>query len=138
MLAGYDHLLAAAQRLQWDAEAIELRDDRARVPALAASRHAQLTELVAGFWIAERAVAAQLEPFIAAAECHGPPAARACFAAQARDEARHARFFARVAREVLGLGDGEIRAAATAPVRELFESELPAVAQALACDAASG
>jgi ribonucleoside-diphosphate reductase beta chain len=135
VLAGFDHLIAAAQRLQWDERTIDLTADRGRVAALRPGERALLTELVAGFWVAERAVASELEPFIAAAATGGPAAARAAFARQARDEARHARFFARVADEVLALGaDDAIRAAAGAPVRELFESELPSAARALAAD----
>ena len=140
MLAGYDHLIAAARRLQWDAEAIDLTMDRARIPELPAQRRAQLTELIAGFWVAEHAVAAELTPFVAAAGDAGTgpadaDAARTCFALQARDEARHARFFARVAEEVLALGGADaVRGAATAPIRALFEDELPATARALAAD----
>ena len=132
MLAGYDHLIVAARRLQWDAEAIDLRADRARAAQLAPDDRALLVELVAGFWVAEHAVAAELAPFVAAAD---GDAARTCFALQARDEARHARFFARVADEVLALGDeAAARTAATPPIRALFEQELGATARALAAD----
>jgi ribonucleoside-diphosphate reductase beta chain len=135
VLAGYDHLIAAAQRLQWDEQAIDLTADRARVARLGKQDRALLTELVAGFWVAERAVACELQPFIAAATTGGPAAARVAFAQQARDEARHARFFSRVADEVLALGDDSaVRAAASRPVRALFETELPAAARALAAD----
>jgi ribonucleoside-diphosphate reductase beta chain len=119
MLAGYDHLLAAARRLQWDAEAIDLSADRVGGDAL-------ITDLVAGFLVAESAVAQELDPWIAAA---GDPAARECFAVQQRDERRHARFFERVADEVLGE-----RPAARPEIVELFARTLPATARALAAD----
>ena len=133
MLAGYDHLLAAARRLQWDADAIDLAPDRAGVRALAPPDRATLSELATGFWVAEHAVAAELEPFVVAAGAGS--AARACFAAQARDEARHAHFFDRVAREVLGMAPAAARAAAPAAIRELFEVGLPKAARTLAADA---
>ena len=130
MLAGYDHLLAAARRLRWDAEAIGLAGDAETASRLPAGERAQLTALVAGFWIAEHAVADELGPYVqaAGAEC----AARACFATQAEDEARHAHFFDRVAGEVLGLTDP----AASAPeaIATLFGTDLPAAAEALAAD----
>jgi ribonucleoside-diphosphate reductase beta chain len=122
MLAGYDHLLTAARRLQWDAEAIDLSADRA--PADRALR-----TLVAGFLIAERAVATELGPWIAAAD---DPQATACFAAQQRDERRHARFFQRVACEVL---DGVREDEAPPAIVRLFVETLPATARALAADA---
>jgi ribonucleoside-diphosphate reductase beta chain len=125
MLAGYDHLLAAARRLQWDAEAIDLTADRA-------GGGAALRELIAGFLVAEHAVAAELDPWIAAA---GDPLARECFAAQQRDERRHARFFERVATEVLDLDLSTACDAAPATIVELFEETLPATARSLAADA---
>jgi ribonucleoside-diphosphate reductase beta chain len=130
VLAGYDQLLAAARRLRWDAEAIDLGADRGGVAELPASVRETLTALVAGFRIAERAVAVELGPYVAA--CPEGSPARACFAVQAGDEARHARFFERVGAEVLGAAGP---AAAPAAVRRLFEHELPAVARALAADA---
>lgn len=133
VLAGYDHLLAAARRLQWDAEAIALARDRAALGALDASTRARLRTLVAGFVVAEHAVAAELEPFVAAAaELDPDPCARECFATQARDERRHARWFDRLAGELFGLDRPAARAAAPAAIRELFESELSATARALA------
>jgi ribonucleoside-diphosphate reductase beta chain len=131
MLAGYDHLLAAARRLQWDAEAIDLAADRPAADRLPAADRASVAELVTGFLVAEHAVAAELDPWIAAA---GDPLARECFAAQQRDELRHARFFARVATEVLGLDPATASAAAPATIRELFETTLPATARSLAAD----
>lgn len=124
MLAGYEHLLRAAQRLRWDEAAIDLRADAGAWAALEASRRASLGRLIAGFVVAEEAVAAALDPFVAASD---DPLVRACFAAQQADEERHARFFARVAREVAGVGAHE----APAAVRDLFTRRLPAAAAAL-------
>jgi ribonucleoside-diphosphate reductase beta chain len=133
MLAGYDHLLAAARRLQWDAEAIPLKRDRTALESLPATVRSELAALVAGFVVAEHAVAEQLEPFVAAAAALDPdPRAGECFAAQAADERRHARWFDRLAGELLGLDRTVTRATAPGAIRELFESELPATALALA------
>ena len=126
VLAGYDHLLAAAERLQWDAEAIDLTPDRARWPLLDSETRGLLTPLLAGFWIAEHRVAEHLEPFVAAAE---DPLARDLLARQAADERRHARFFDRVLQEVVELDPHRCCGAA---VSVLFERELPAMARALA------
>jgi len=80
-------------------------------------------------------VAEHLGPFGAMAS---DPVVARCFAAQERDEARHSRFFDRVARDVLRApGDtaGERRAALRgllAPAfLDLFERRLPEVADAL-------
>ncbi len=98
---------------------------------------ARLRTLIAGFVVAEHAVAGELEPFVAAAAALDPdPGARACFAAQAADERRHARWFDRLAGELLGLDRPAARAAAPPAIRRLFESELPAAAAALAARAA--
>lgn len=130
MLAGYDHLLRAARRLAWDEASIDLRPDAAAWPRLAAAPREQIRRLVAGFVVAEAAVAEHLAPFEAAA---ADAELAACFAAQAADERRHARFFARAAREVCAIGDLPAAQALAGPgVRELFERELPARAGALA------
>ncbi len=134
MLAGYAHLLAAADRLQWDAEAIELDGDRAVHAALDTGVRARLTALIAGFWVAEHAVADELGPFIVAADGD----ARACFERQAHDETRHARFFDRAMGEVLGRDPGTARALAPQAIRELFEVRLRLTARALARSAAGG
>ncbi|UTI63657.1 hypothetical protein NBH00_20225 [Paraconexibacter antarcticus] len=129
-LAGYDHLLAAGRRLQWDDAAVDLRADAAAWPALDPALAARVTALVAGFCVAEVAVAAHLHPFGPAA---GNPSAAACFALQAQDERRHARFFARAAAEVLGIDpDTGARAFAAPGVLALFETDLPALADRLA------
>lgn len=129
MLAGYGHLLRAAERLQWDEAALDLAPDAEAWRRLARYNRTPLQRLLAGFWVAEHAVADHLEAFEERAE---DPELRACFAAQAEDERRHARFFGRVAREVMGM-DPETEAPAHAGygVLELFERRLPAMAQAL-------
>ncbi len=111
MFADYDHFLTIAARSQWDEAAIDLTADARAWPEVAGPR---LTELVAGFCIGEAGVAEHLSAFGPAAEC---------FAAQARDEERHARFFARYAAAV-GLHDP--RAHVSDAFLELFEVRLPA------------
>jgi ribonucleoside-diphosphate reductase beta chain len=90
-----------------------------------------LMRLMAGFCVAERAVSEHLAPFEASSS-HDPEL-RACFAAQADDERRHARFFDRVAGEVMGM-DPEVDARLMAGdgVIELFENTLPDKARDLA------
>jgi ribonucleoside-diphosphate reductase beta chain len=129
MLAGYGHLLRAAERLQWDEAALDLAPDAEAWRRLARYNRTPLQRLLAGFWVAEHAVAEHLEAFEENAD---DPELAACFAAQADDERRHARFFGRVAREVMGM-DPETEAAAHAGqgVMELFERRLPAMARAL-------
>lgn len=124
MLAGYEHLLKAAQRLRWDEAAIDLRADAVAWTALEEPRRATLRRLVAGFLVAEEAVAAALQPFVAATD---DPLVRACFEAQQTDEERHARFFARVARVVAGVRAHD----APVAVRDLFTRRLPDTAAAL-------
>lgn len=125
MLAGYEHLLRAAQRLRWDEAAIDLRADTRAWTALDEARRAPLRRLIAGFLVAEEAVAAALDPFVAAAD---DPLVRACFEAQQSDEERHARFFTRVADEVVGVHPLD----APHAVRDLFTRRLPDTAAALA------
>lgn len=124
MLAGYEHLLRAAQRLRWDEAAIDLCADARAWAALDEAERAPLRRLIAGFLVAEEAVAAALDPFVAAA---GDPLARACFAAQQTDEERHASFFARVAGEVVGVDAHD----APPAVHDLFTRRLPDTAAAL-------
>jgi ribonucleoside-diphosphate reductase beta chain len=127
-------------RLQWDADAIDLAPDAAGWPGLAQERRERLTALLAGFRVAEDAVAEHLEPF-------GPAANNSLVAwvlfLQRRDEQRHAVMFDRIAAEVLrlpGATPRERRDAARelAPpgVLELFEEKLPAMAAALAAGGA--
>ena len=102
--------------------------------------------LLAGFCVAEDAVAEQLTPFADAAreaELASQESLMAwVFFLQRRDEQRHARLFDRIGAEVLGFpGDTpeERRAAARDYVPpamlELFEERLPAMAAELAAGA---
>ena len=113
VFASYEHFLDIAASVQWDERDIRLTADQHAWPQVADAR---LTELVAGFCVGEAGVAEHLAVF-----SDGPAAA--CFAAQQRDEQRHARFFARYARAV-GLDDPH--AHLSDPFRELFEVRLPA------------
>jgi ribonucleoside-diphosphate reductase beta chain len=120
VIAGYEHFVRLAARLQWDEAEIDLSGD--------AAPDGRVAELIAGFCVGEAGVAEHLAPFAAAA----PPGAARCFAAQERDEARHARFFARAARELLPGRD--VRSLLAPEFLELFEVRLPAAARAAADD----
>src|SRR5262245_4696308 len=130
-------------RLQWNAMAIDLAEDARAWPELPAERRERLTSLLAGFRVAEDAVAEDIAPFADVARkselaSHESLVAWV-FYLQRRDEQRHAQFFDRVAAEVLGLsGDtpAERREAARAlaprGLLELFEERLPETAAELA------
>jgi ribonucleoside-diphosphate reductase beta chain len=115
VFASYEHFLNIAARSQWDEASIDLCVDARAWPQVAGAR---LTELVAGFCVGEEGVAEHLATF-----ADGPAAA--CFAAQQRDERRHARFFARYAAAV-GLDDP--RAHCSGAFLELFDQRLPEAA----------
>lgn len=130
-------------RLQWNPMAIDLAPDARGWAELPAERRDRLMTLLAGFCVAEDAVAEQLEPFADAARESTLASQESLMAwvffLQRRDEQRHARLFDRIGAEVLGLpGDtpSERRAAARAyappALLELFEERLPATAAALA------
>jgi ribonucleoside-diphosphate reductase beta chain len=125
VIAGYEHFLRIAERVQWDEADIDLSADAAAWPSVGDQR---VAELIAGFCVGEAGVAEHLAPFAAAAT----PAAARCFAAQERDEVRHARFFARAAREVLG--PAAPRTLLSPEFLELFEVRLPEAAAAAAED----
>ena len=134
-LSTYSQIVA---KLQWDPAAIDLAPDAEAWPGLPAQRRRLLTTLLAGFRVAEDAVAEHLTPFADRAE-HVDTMMMWIFFLQRRDEDRHALFFDRVAAEVLGLpGDtpAERLAAARehvpAALLELFEVRLPTVAAELA------
>src|SRR4051794_3286036 len=128
-------------RLQWDANGIDLAPDARAWPELPDERRRRLTTLLAGFRVAEDAVAEELTPFGEAAD--NSLVAWVMFL-QRRDEHRHARFFDRIAAEVVGL-DGATpderrdaaRQLAPAGVLELFEERLPALAGELAAGRAA-
>ncbi|MBE2316198.1 ribonucleotide reductase [Solirubrobacter sp. CPCC 204708] len=115
MIAGYQHFLRLADRIQWDDEAIDLTTDARNWPSVADAR---IKELVAGFIVGEAGVAEHLHAFF-------DGDAAATFEAQRRDEERHARFFARYARAV-GLDDP--RAHVSAEFIDIFERRLPEAA----------
>ena len=130
-------------RLQWNPMAIDLAADARAWPELPDERRHRLTTLLAGFCVAEDAVAEQLTPFADAARKAKLASQESLMAwvffLQRRDEQRHAKLFDRIGAEVLGLaGDtpAERRAAARAHVPpamlELFEERLPAMASGLA------
>jgi ribonucleoside-diphosphate reductase beta chain len=130
-------------RLQWNAMAIDLAPDARAWPELEAERRERLTALLAGFRVAEDAVAEELVPFADAARkaqlaSHETLVAWV-FYLQRRDEQRHTQFFDRVAAEVLGLaGDTPAerleaaREHAPPALLELFEEQLPQMAEELA------
>ena len=135
-VAGYGHYLRTAASLQWDEAAVDLSDDAAAWPQLAPVLRERLWRLVAGFVVAEAAVADEIVPFAPAAD---DADVAACFETQAIDEERHARFFDRVAGEVLGVAglDARERRRALRPNLDgaflaLFEERLPVLARALA------
>jgi ribonucleoside-diphosphate reductase beta chain len=130
-------------RLQWNPAAIDLAADARAWPGLPEERRRRLTAILAGFCVAEEAVAEHLTPFADAARQATLPSQESLvawvFFLQRRDEQRHARLFDRIAEEVLGLPGAtpaERRAAArpyVAPaLLELFEERLPAMAAELA------
>jgi ribonucleoside-diphosphate reductase beta chain len=127
-----------AARKQWDAAAIDLAPDAEAWAQLPDERRDRLTTILAGFRVAEDAVAENLTPFVVAANRETLASQESLmawtFSLQRRDEARHARLFDRIAGEILGLpGEtpDERRAAAReyAPpaILELFEEQLPAL-----------
>jgi ribonucleoside-diphosphate reductase beta chain len=134
VLAGYGQLRSSALRLQWDDASIDLSRDRRPYLELSVGRRRRIDRLLAGFWVAEREVAEQLDPFIATADGE----LRELLTLQARDEERHARFFGRALREVLDV-DATRWAAGMAPpgVNQLFEHELRSTARALGAGAVS-
>jgi len=130
-------------RLQWNPMAIDLTQDARAWPELAGDRRHRLTTLLAGFCVAEEAVAEQLTPFADVAREATLASQESLMAwvffLQRRDEQRHALLFDRIAAEVLGLAGAsaaERRAAARDHVppafHELFEVRLPAMAAELA------
>jgi ribonucleoside-diphosphate reductase beta chain len=138
MIGSYDHFVTLAASLQWDETEIDFSEDRAAWPALTEWERERVLGLVAGFCIAETSVAGQLGSYQSAAR---EDSMEAAFRAQARDEARHARFFDLVASEVAGVPGAHpaerqdvLRAQVGAELVDLFEHRLPATARRLAED----
>jgi len=123
-------------KLQWDEQRLDLAPDAEAFSGLPDDRRERLTKLLAGFRIADDAVSLNLAPF-------GPAANNSLIAwvvfLQKRDEQRHARFFDRVAAEVLKLpGESKeergVAAREIAPpgIVDLFETQLPAMSAEMA------
>jgi ribonucleoside-diphosphate reductase beta chain len=132
-------------RLQWNPMAIDLTADAAAWHELAPERRGRLLTLLAGFCVAEDAVAEHLTPFADAARGTKLASQESLMAwvffLQRRDEQRHAKLFDRIGAEVLGLPGAtaaERREAARAEVTpallDLFERRLPHMAAELAAD----
>jgi ribonucleoside-diphosphate reductase beta chain len=130
-------------RLQWNPMAIDLVPDAREWQELPAERRQRLMTLLAGFCVAEDAVAEHLTPFADAARDATLTSQESLMAwvffLQRRDEQRHALLFDHIGAELLGLPGttaAERRAAARAHVPaaflELFEERLPAMAAELA------
>jgi ribonucleoside-diphosphate reductase beta chain len=134
-LSTYSQIVA---KLQWEPGAIDLAPDAQAWTRLPDERRRRLTTLLAGFRVAEDAVAEHLTPFADRAE-HVDTMMMWIFFLQRRDEDRHALFFDRVAAEVLRL-PGDTPAERLAAAREhvpagfleLFEERLPAMTAELA------
>lgn len=138
MIRGYSHFVTLAESLQWDERDIDYSADRAAWLQLTDAESTRVLGLIAGFVIAETAVSEELGSYQAAAP---DGSMEAVFRAQARDEARHARFFDLVAAEVAGVPGADaaarreaLRAHVGAELVELFEERLPATARRLADD----
>jgi ribonucleoside-diphosphate reductase beta chain len=134
-LSTYSQIVA---KLQWEPSAIDLEPDVRAWPELPEDRRRRLTTLLAGFRVAEDAVAEHLVPFADRAE-HVDTMMMWLFFLQRRDEDRHTVLFDRIAAEVLRLpGDSPAerreaaRAIVPAQLVELFEVRLPALAAELA------
>jgi ribonucleoside-diphosphate reductase beta chain len=130
-------------RLQWNPAAIDLAPDAAAWPGLPDERRARLTALLAGFCVAEDAVAEHLAPYADVCRTSSLESQESLMAwvffLQRRDEQRHAVLFDRIGREVLGLPGATpqerreaARAHATPALLELFEQRLPEMAAELA------
>ena len=137
MITGYGHFVQLAESLQWDETTIDLSTDIESWTKLEDSEYDQILGLLAGFCVGETSVATHLTSFRAAASTDDMMAE--VFAAQARDEARHARFFDRLVREVCGVPGttmservDALRDRISTELVELFEERLPAIARGLA------
>ena len=90
MISGYDHFVQLAETLQWDETDIDFSADGAGGPKLDETEQAKVLGLLAGFVIAETAVAGNLGNYQVAATARDEKSMAAAFQSQARDEARHA------------------------------------------------
>jgi ribonucleoside-diphosphate reductase beta chain len=138
-----DFFSQVVARSQWNPAAIDLTPDARAWPELPEERRHRLMTILAGFRVGEDAVSEHIRPFADAAREATLASQESLMAwvffLQRRDEDRHARFFDRVAAEVLGLpGDTPAerreaaKAHAPAGVIELFQARLPETAAELA------
>jgi ribonucleoside-diphosphate reductase beta chain len=139
MITGYGHFVQLAESLQWDETTIDLTADAEAWPKLEQEEFDQVLGLLAGFCVGETSVATHLTSFQGAASTDDRMVE--VLQAQARDEARHARFFDRVVREVAEIpGDtmadriDAMRDRISPDLLELFEERLPATAAQVAED----
>jgi ribonucleoside-diphosphate reductase beta chain len=139
MITGYGHFVQLADSLQWDETSIDLSTDVEAWQKLEDDEYDRILGLLAGFCVGELSVSTHLTSFQDAATVDDSMAG--CFRAQARDEARHARFFDRVVEEVVGVhGDNlaermeALRDRVSPDLLELFEERLPSIAQGVAED----
>ena len=111
-----------------------LSADTRALTALTTEDRATLTELVAGFHVAEHAVADELAPYVGR---RAPRARRRASASPCRPATRRVTPASLIASagELLGLDAGEIQRAASTSIHALFGDQLPATARALAQDA---
>src|SRR3954463_10014408 len=137
MITGYGHFVQLAESLQWDETTIDLSTDIESWTKLEDSEYDQILGLLAGFCVGETSVALHLGSFQSKATVDDAMAG--CFESQARDEARHARFFDRVVSEVVGIPGKNLnerlevlRERVSPDLVELFEERLPAIARGLA------
>jgi len=137
MITGYGHFVQLAESLQWDETTIDLSTDIESWTKLEDSEYDQILGLLAGFCVGETSVALHLGSFRSKATVDDAMAG--CFESQARDEARHARFFDRVVSEVVGIPGKNLnerlevlRERVSPELLELFEERLPALARGLA------
>ena len=115
MITGYGHFVQLAESLQWDETTIDLTTDIESWTKLEDSEYDQILGLLAGFCVGETSVALHLGSFQSKATVDDAMAG--CFESQARDEARHARFFDRVVGEVVGIPGKNINERARGPAR---------------------
>lgn len=129
MLADFEYFLRVGRESQWKESIIDLSADAAAWPDMDPDLRDRTMRFVAGFAIAEWAVANELGAF---ADVIDHPRAAQCFTMQDGDEARHSRFFDRLVDEVAQI-PGETRDERRRAVRqfvdpqllELFEVTLP-------------